>query len=207
MAGIRDICSSLISRATPIRPTAAIVSEEGKLRSRNFPSVQTIRNSYRDMTSIWRDAYRMLMAADLPSPVSVEDMDSIIRETADVGAAALLTEISRHMKELNQRNNVLKQLLHDHVPIDADRETTPSALSFEKIANWLSNARQSGLIDVDGDIRVTRLTPINTLIMDSVVVAELSTLIDALHSKDAIQHALSAEPPTVGPITSTTAGL
>ena len=164
LEAIHQICRSLVTRKTPISPTAGLIAEEGLLTDPDFPSTQTIYNSYGQMTRIWRRAYLDLRNVNAPDPLTASQVFNVDVSPFDEGAKAIIAELQRHMKELIQRNNALKDIIYREVPVYADGVPTEITDALKELAAWL-DLMQGSAFYRDGGLFVARTTPVGTIVM------------------------------------------
>ncbi|AXV16582.1 hypothetical protein CYG48_13325 [Neorhizobium sp. SOG26] len=175
LENVHHVCRALVSRATPLLPTAKLVSEEGLLRDRNFPSPQTIYNSYGQLLRIWRRAYHDLRNINSQDTVSPDQILNVSVMDFDEGSRAVIQELKRHLKEVIQRNNALKDILYREVPVRTDGASAEVGAAMDTLFDWLELVRDAGFWQ-GGGLYVTRSTPIGTMIMEPFVLSELERL-------------------------------
>jgi len=172
------ICRALVQRATPIAPTAKLVSEEGRNRNPEFPSAQTIYNEYREMLAIWRKAYTDILNIDARDPISLDQLEKIDVSELDEGTRFIVDELRQHVRELVQRCNALKQIIAESVPMPAGSLTDSSDKVMDELAEWLEDIER-GPFDLDDiGLRVSRRTPPNTVVMHTDLFKALRTIVD-----------------------------
>lgn len=172
------ICQALVQRATPISPTAKVVSEEGRIRSPEFPSVQTIYNEYREFIAIWRRAFHDIRNIDAPDPIAVEELDAIDLTHMDHGPAAIIDVLRRVVKELRKQNDGLREIISSSVPVPADHLDRKADELIDSLGDWLVNVNKRGFEIDTISLKVSRRTPIGTAIMDADLFNELCTFVD-----------------------------
>jgi hypothetical protein len=188
LESIHSICALMVSASPSILPTAKLVSEEGRISNRTFPSEQTIHNSYREMLGIWRTAHRDLHLFTIPIDASVEEQLERSAHLFDHGAATVILEARRYIQELTRRNNALKSILHHDVPLSLSQRLEEVDNHVNCLVEWLHLAHNSGFIDAASNLRVTRSTPLGTLIMERRVVNAMHGLTELLATLSRASH-------------------
>lgn len=178
MEAISGVCRALVQRGTPMSPTAKLVSEEGRNRSREFPSAQTIYNEYGEMLAIWRRAYTSILNIDAHDPIGLDQLENIDVSGLDEGTRFIVDELRQHIRELTQRCNALKQIIAEAVPLPTDSFIDSSDNVMEELADWLNRVERSPFDLDDIGLRVTRRTPPNTVIMHADLLKGIRTLVD-----------------------------
>jgi hypothetical protein len=189
---IADVCRVLLSsKKTPYIPTAALVAETGASMGGGdpaFPSERTIYNKYSDMLRIWKRAFDDLTNIMVDDPLTFEDLESIDLGNVDANTRAVFNALLRIIREQRQRIAALKKLITDNVKVDADSIPSTSGRAIESLNYWIGTLKL-GLFTVDNDgVKVSRKTPIGTLIMDAATLAELETLIEDFKSAEKRRH-------------------
>ncbi|KQV73283.1 hypothetical protein ASC90_07765 [Rhizobium sp. Root1220] len=185
---IADVCRVLLSsRKTPYIPTAALVAETGATMGGGdpaFPSERTIYNTYPEMLRIWKRAFDDLTNIMADDPLTFDDLESIDLGGVDANTRAVFDELFRIIREQRQRIAGLKKLITDNVKVDADAIPSTSGRAIESLDYWIGILKL-GLFTVDDDgVKVSRKTPIGTLILDASTLAELETLIEDFKSAE-----------------------
>ncbi|MGO6943693.1 hypothetical protein [Rhizobium johnstonii] len=185
---IADVCRVLLSsRKTPYVPTAALVAETGASLGGGdpaFPSERTIYNTYSEMIRIWKRAFDDLTNIMADDPLTFEDLESIDLGGVDANTRAVFDELFRIIREQRQRIAGLKKLISDSVKVDADAIPSTSGRAIESLDYWISTLKL-GLFTIDEEgVKVSRKTPIGTLILDANTLAELDTLTDDFKSAE-----------------------
>jgi hypothetical protein len=177
---IIDICRALVSRRTPLLPTAKLVSEEGGKTNPHFPLERTIFNSYNKAIRIWKKAYYDVMNINADSPLAVNDVERIDTSVMNSPTADLVDRLKEIVSETTQRCNVLKQIIDEGVPvpghglmagIDTDEIMTD-------LRDWLQGLSTSAFQLDDFGVKVSRKTPPGTKIMDGRLFDGLRTFTD-----------------------------
>ena len=186
---IAAVCRALVSRQkTPYFPTAALVAEEGGNADAEFPSARTIHNAYADMMRIWKRAYHDITNIMANDALSVDELPSVDLSDADANTKHVFDELYRHLKEVHQRNNALKKLITDSVPVDADQIPAGSGRIIDALELWLDRVR-SGLFALDEDgLKVSRKSAIGTIIMDAEMLNDLQTLVEDFRAADKLRN-------------------
>jgi hypothetical protein len=172
---MHQVCRALVTRATPLLPTAQLVSEEGRGRDANFPSPQTIYNSYSQMLKIWRRAYHDLRNINSRDPATLDQILDASTPDFDEGSRAVIHELKRHLKEVIQRNNALKDILYREVPVRTEGMPAEVGTAMDALFDWLELVSGAGSAH-EGGLYVTRYTPLGTMIMEPFVLSELERL-------------------------------
>ncbi|MFL0690713.1 MAG: hypothetical protein ACJLUP_00815 [Agrobacterium tumefaciens] len=185
---IADVCRLLLSsRKTPYVPTAALVAETGATLGGGdpaFPSERTIYNTYSDMIRIWKRAFDDLTNIMADDPLTLKDLESIDLGGVDANTRAVFDELYRILREQRQRIAGLKKLITDNVKVDADAIPSTSGRAMESLEYWIGTLKL-GLFTIDEDgVKVSRKTPIGTLILEAGTLAELETLIKDFKSAE-----------------------
>lgn len=183
---IAAVCRALLSNAkTPYLPTAALVAEEGgNLGDASFPSARTIHNVYSDMMRIWKRAHSDITNIMAEDAIAINDLPNIDLQDADANTKHVFDELYRHLLEAHQRNNALKRIITESVPVDADNIPSTSGRVIESLAWWI-DMMKSGLFLFDDDgLKVSKKTPIGTIIIDAETMGELQTLVDDFRSAE-----------------------
>lgn len=184
---IRTVCRSLLQGKKPYLPTAKLVAEEGGIVDSLFPSERTIFNTYSDMLKIWRDAYRAMADICADAAISVEDLDKVDLPDADAGTRFILEEMRRHILEVHQRNNNLKRLITENVPVVADSLSPTSGAVIDKLERWHIKMEEGLFALDDGGLKVSRKTPVGTHIMDAGLYQDLRILVADFRSSEKAQ--------------------
>ncbi len=175
---ITAICQALVQRATPIRPTAKSVAEEGKNKTSLFPAEQTIFNSYPTIIQIWRKAYADILNIDAPDPIRPEALDEIDPSQFESGSRAVMEALICQVREVTRRNNALKQLISESIPTPADNIPSDADGTMKRLAAWIARMVDSSF-DLDGHgLKVTSRSRPGTVVMESELFNELRTLTD-----------------------------
>lgn len=175
---IRAVCQALVQRATPLRPTAKTVSEEGRNRNPTFPAEQTIFNTYPEMVQTWRRAYEDILNIDAPDPVNLDELEKIDPSLYEVGSRAVIEVLVCQVREVTRRNNALKQLISESVPTPSDDLPSNADGVMSDLSAWLARMADSGFDLDDFGLKVTSRVRPGTLVMDAVLFNELKTLTD-----------------------------
>lgn len=175
---IRAVCQALVQRATPLRPTARTVSEEGRNRSPSFPAGQTIFNTYPEMIQTWRRAYEDILNIDAPDPVDLDGLEKIDPGRYEVGSRVVIEALVCQVREVTRRNNALKQLISECVPTPADDLPAKADGVMSALSDWLGRMTESGFDLDDFGLKVTSRVRPGTLIMEAELFNELRTLTD-----------------------------
>lgn len=174
--GVNAICTALVRRKTPIMPTAHAVSEEGRNQSASFPSHQTIYNQYSKILRVWREAYYDVVNIDAEAPMSGDEAQEIDTSKMDVGTANIVDTLKVIIFELNQRNNVLKQIIDTVTPAYAGVSPLVSEHEevIKKLGRWIRGLADSPSFQLDEfALKVSRKTPFGTRIIDVELLDEL----------------------------------
>lgn len=164
---INAICSALVKRKTPIRPTAEVVSEEGLKSDPKFPKTQTIYNSHRELLRIWSESYRRIMNVNIDAPLRSDKVAEIDTGLMDVATGNLVEHLKAIISELTNRCNVLKRIIDEAVPVGgaltqtAD-ETESTILGLQE---WLDRMPNGFFVVDELGLRTTRKTPVGAIIM------------------------------------------
>lgn len=162
------VCKALVDRKRPRYPTAAEVAESGQSASfgfDKFPSKQTLYNQYGEMLAKWRKAYSDIQNLEAES-VATDDFLAADVGHLDVGTQEFINGLKRLVLELTQRNNALKQLITDHVPVYIDHLGPEHGDLLDDLEHWMNT-----VISLDGfaireyGLIVTPRTPPDTIIM------------------------------------------
>ncbi len=185
---IAAVCRALVSRQkTPHFPTAVLVAEEGGTADAEFPSARTIHNAYADMMRIWKRAYHDITNIMANDAISLDELPSVDLSDADANTKHVFDELYRHLREVHQRNNALKKLITDSVPVDADQIPAASGRIIDALEWWLNWVR-SGLFTLDEDgLKVSRKSPIGTVIMDAEMLNDMQTLVEDFRAADRLR--------------------
>lgn len=191
---INAICIALVKRRTPIMPTALVVSEEGKNKSPSFPSHQTIYNKYSKVLKVWRDTYHDIVNIDGEAPLSGDDIQRIDTTKMEVGTANIVDRLKAIVFEVNQRNNVLKQIIDNLTPARAG--VSPIVLDHEeiigKLGNWIRELADNKAFQLDEfALKVTRRTPPSTRIIDAELLDELIAFTTAFKTASEARRSIS----------------
>lgn len=173
---IRAVCQALVQRATPIRPTAKLVAEEGKNKTPLFPAAQTIFNSYSGIIEIWRKAYTDIMNIDAPDPIRLEALDEIDPSQFESGSQAVMEALICQVREVTRRNNALKQLISESIPTPADNIPGDADGTMQRLAAWILRMLDSSFDLDDYGLKVTSRSRPGTVVMESELFNELRTL-------------------------------
>lgn len=179
--GINAICKALVARPTPLMPTAPIVAEEGRKHNPHFPVEQTIYNGYSQILRIWKRAYHDIMNIDAQSILGDADVADIDTTTLDVSTANIVDRLKEIIREVTQRNNILKKIIDDIVPVPAsDIQITPDVEAVvTRLARWLRELSSNPAFQLDEiGLKVCRRTPLNTRIIDAELLEELISFTD-----------------------------
>ncbi|MDX8479056.1 hypothetical protein RFN28_11300 [Mesorhizobium sp. VK24D] len=165
--GINGICRRLVMRKTPLLPTAKLVAEEGRKSNPHFPLERTIFNSYSKVIRIWKKAYHDIMNIDADAPIDGNEVEKIDTSVMDPSTGDLVDRLKEIIYELVQRNNVLKQIVDEGVPVPAGG--LPEGVGADEIMaslkDWLQTLANSGFELSDLGVRVSRKTPPGSRIM------------------------------------------
>ncbi|TBD01847.1 hypothetical protein ELH24_21840 [Rhizobium ruizarguesonis] len=178
LEAIWRVCHSLVGARTPTLPTAPIVSERGAVKNPQFPTEQTIYNSYRAMLHIWRKAYYDILNADADPPLATSEVEMIDTSHMDSSSAFVVGRLKEIVFELTQRCNALKRIIDEAVPVPAGDLPEEATAIMEALAAWTrSMANGMFLLDEFG-LKVSRRTPNGTRIMDADLFNNLSRFTD-----------------------------
>lgn len=173
--GINGICRSLLQRRTPILPTAKIVSEEGRKHNPHFPLERTIYNSYQQPLRIWKKAYHDVMNIDADPALSADEVAKIDTSVMTPSIGNLVDRLKEIVAEVTQRNNVLKKIIDEGVPVQADDEQ--QSLDPDEVVNalgiWLRDALDGPFKLDEIGLRVTGKTPPGTRVMSATLFGAL----------------------------------
>jgi len=173
---IAAVCRALLNKPRGgWMPTAELVADVGKGA---VPAARTIHNIYADMMRIWKRAHHDINNMLSNDPIALDELPLVDLTGANANTKHAFDELHRHLREAHQRNNALKKLITDSVPVDADHLGTTSGRAIESLAWWL-NQLHSGLFTLDEDgLKVSRKTPIGTTIVDADILNDLKILVD-----------------------------
>lgn len=178
--GINGICRSLLQRRTPILPTAKVVSEEGRKHNPLFPLERTIYNSYHQPLRIWKKAYHDVMNIDADPAISVDEVAKIDTSVMTPSIGNLVDHLKAIVAEVTQRNNVLKKIIDDGVPVQTAGAPTPQ--DTDEIVNalriWLRDAEDGPFKLDETGLKVTGKTTPGTRIMSSTLFHALKKFAD-----------------------------
>ncbi|CVI59698.1 hypothetical protein CFBP4996_17790 [Agrobacterium leguminum] len=166
---VNAVCTALVKRRTPIKPTALAVTEEGRNLNPHFPAYQTIYNTYSNILDAWREAYYDVVNIDADPPLSSEGVDEIDTSIMEVGTANIVDRLKVIIFELTQRNNVLKQIIGHMTPAEASGDSLAS--EHEEVVlllgKWIRRLADSPAFQLDEfALKVSRKTPPGTRIID-----------------------------------------
>lgn len=192
--GVNAICIALVKRRTPMMPTALVVSEEGRNQSPRFPAHQTIYNKYSKILKVWRDAYYDVVNIDGEAPLSGDDIQRIDTTKMEVGTANIVDRLKAIVFEVNQRNNVLKQIIDNLTPAHAG--VSPIILEHEeiigKLGKWIRQLADNKAFQLDEfALKVTRRTPPSTRIIDAELLDELLSFTTAFETASEARRSIS----------------
>ncbi|WDZ76212.1 hypothetical protein PWG15_16650 [Ensifer adhaerens] len=178
--GINGICRSLLQRRTPILPTAKVVSEEGRKHNPYFPLERTIYNSYQQPLRIWRKAYHDVMNIDADPAISVDEVAKIDTSVMTPSMSNLVDHLKAIVAEVTQRNNVLKKIIDEGVPVQAaDAPESPDADEvMNALGIWLRDAVDGPFKLDEIGLRVTGKTPPGTRVMSATLFGALKKFTD-----------------------------
>ena len=125
-AMVSAICAELVS-ARPCRdPTAAEVSDVGKVRHARFPAAQTMLNHYPELLRIWRSAYADLLRSDAvrkggpAGAVGGDNGEPDLAEGADAGSASVVNWFRARLRAEQAEGNRLRKMIEDNIPVTAE---------------------------------------------------------------------------------------
>lgn len=176
---ISTICRALLQRKSPVKPTASLVAERGGIEDEDFPELQTIYNSYREVLAVWRKAYFDIRNVDAEDPIGLDDVRKIDTSVMDSSTAAVVEQLKAIVLELVQRVNVLKKFQDDAVTtpahgvvqeLDADR-------IIGRLRDWLATVADGFDLDEIG-LRVSRKNIVGSRIMRRDLFDELVTFVE-----------------------------
>ncbi|NEJ82447.1 hypothetical protein GR268_38550 [Rhizobium leguminosarum] len=178
--GINGICRSLLQRRTPILPTAKVVSEEGRKRNPHFPLERTIYNSYQKPLRIWRKAYHDVMNIDADPAISADEVAKIDTSVMAPSIGNLVDRLKVIVAEVTQRNNVLKKIIDEGVPVPADDipQSSSSGEVIGALGTWLREAADGPFKLDETGLRVTGRTPPGTRVMSGTLFGALKSFTD-----------------------------
>ncbi|MBB2811623.1 hypothetical protein G6L46_16320 [Agrobacterium rhizogenes] len=178
--GINGICRSLLQRRTPILPTAKVVSEEGRKHNPHFPLERTIYNSYQQPLRIWRKAYHDVMNMDADPGMSADEVAKIDTSVMTPSIGNLVDHLKAIVAEVTQRNNVLKKIIDEGVPVrSADAPEPPDADEvMNALGIWLRDVADGPFKLDEIGLRVTGKTPPGTRVMSATLFGALRKFTD-----------------------------
>ncbi|WP_245502782.1 hypothetical protein [Rhizobium ruizarguesonis] len=148
------------------------------MKNPQFPTEQTIYNSYRAMLHIWRKAYYDILNADADPPLATSEVEMIDTSHMDSSSAFVVGRLKEIVFELTQRCNALKRIIDEAVPVPAGDLPEEATAIMEALAAWTrSMANGMFLLDEFG-LKVSRRTPNGTRIMDADLFNNLSRFTD-----------------------------
>lgn len=175
---ISAICQAMVQRATPLRPTANAVAEEGRNKNPSFPAAQTLFNVYPEMLQTWRRAHDDILNIDAPDPIGSSELDKIDPGKFEPGSRAVVEALVCQVREVTRRNNALKQLISESVPTPADDLPPNADRVMEWLSAWLEKMADSVFELDDIGLKVSSRCRPGTLVMDAELFNELRTLVD-----------------------------
>lgn len=170
----------MLGLKTPRAPTASTVAEEGGIQFPDFPSHQSIYNHYDAMLRIWRIAYRDIHnVAFEKARLKLNPIEEADIAALDSGTRANILRLQGLLNELQHRNNGLKEFIRENVPLKPDPEVDQTELVLEKLGDWLGQigSDKSGFLVDDLGIRVSRRTPVGTIVMEKALFDGLQKIV------------------------------
>lgn len=173
---VNGICASLVKRRTPLSPSAPLVAEEGQSRNPEFPSSQTIYNRYSKILRVWREAYYDVLNINVEAPMTSNDLEKVDTSLMDSSTAAIVNQLLVIVREVTQRNNVLKQIIER---LSATAGSDLAALGdYEEVlvllGRWIRELADNPAFQLDEfGLKVSRRTPPNTRIIDAELLERL----------------------------------
>jgi hypothetical protein len=169
MRSIHVVCRALVDRKKPRYPSAAEVAESGNTSTfgfSSFPSKQTIYNQYGEMLGYWRKAFRDIENLEAQPAASSEQLLVWDASHLDVGAQENVRALQRLVREMMQRNNALRTLITNHIPVDLDHFRPEDAGLIDDLSHWMSTVSLDGFILSEFGLVVTPRSGPGTIIMD-----------------------------------------
>ncbi len=166
---LQIVCRALVSRKRPIRPSAAEVAESGLAKNfgfDSFPSRQTIYNDYSEILNYWRKAYDDIKNLDAEPAAPSEELLEWDATHLDAGSQELIRALQRLVREQIQRNNALRRLITDHIPVDLDSLSPEDNEVANDLAYWMSTVESDGFAFTEFGLVVTSRTGPGTMVMD-----------------------------------------
>lgn len=184
---IYRICKYLVEKAKPLMPSASEVSQSARAKPfgyEPFLAPQTIYNDYGKMLGIWRKALRDLGAVESEPSITTGDLLGWDVAHLDAGSQYNVRRLQRLCRELVQKNNALKQLITDHVPVQLDTLGKADDRIVNELSDWLMTVTLNGFAKNEFGLVVTRHTPPHTIIMDAVLFDHLQRLVSAAETAE-----------------------
>ncbi|MBA4785212.1 MAG: hypothetical protein H2046_05535 [Rhizobiales bacterium] len=174
------ICAMLVKRRTPLLPSAPLVAEEGRNRNPDFPAHQTIYNRYSEILKVWREAYYDVLNIDAEVPASGALLEKIDTSLMDSSTAAIVNQLVVIVREVTQRNNVLKQIIDR---LTATSGNHPALGDQEEVlillGRWIRALADNPVFQLDEfGLKVSRRTVPNTRIIDADLLERLLRFAD-----------------------------
>ncbi|NTG08834.1 hypothetical protein [Rhizobium rhizogenes] len=181
---IAAVCSILLDRKTPRKPTVPTIAETGGLHNPDFIAVSTIYNQYADVVRVWREAYHQIMNTTVEEGLGLEEL--LVRDLdlsdLDEGTAARVQHICARSLELLQRYNALKEIVTKNVPVELDEAPELDDDLLDALRQWLERVPSWGFDYDDYGLQVSRATSAGTLIMDAELFEGLKILVGRTRS-------------------------
>jgi hypothetical protein len=181
LAKIHIVCRALVERRKMIYPSAKEVAESGNTATFNFdsfPSRQTIYNDYAEMLMIWRKAFEDIENLEASPPTSREHLLAWDASDLDAGATQNVRQLQRLIRELEQQNKGLKELITDHIPVNFDHLGPNESNFLDDLAHWMATVHLDGLALQEFGLTVTPKSPPGTIVMDQVIWDGLKRMVD-----------------------------
>lgn len=178
---IHIVCRALVDRRKMIYPSAREVAESGNTSAFNFdsfPSRQTIYNDYAEMLTIWRKAFEDIENLEASPPTSREQLLAWDASNLDAGATQNVRQLQRLIRELEQQNKGLKELITDHIPVNCDHLGPNESNFLDDLAHWMATIHLDGLALQEFGLIVTSKSPPGTIVMDQVIWNGLKRMVE-----------------------------